>query len=107
MSTIPRKMFSFIRSRPIEVAALLLLSVSFILAIRDHSATSAYGNLLAICCLISGFLGPKISLKLTLPEIHREMRKAGIPRYQKVRRIVNFICLGLLGLFLYSFFSGF
>jgi len=101
-----RKIYSFIRSRPIDVAALLLLSVAFIQAVRDHSATAAYGNLLAICCLISGLLGPNISLKLTLPEIHREIRKAGIPRYQKIRRILHFLCLGLLVLFLHSFFYG-
>lgn len=101
-----RKVFSFIRSRPIDVAGLLMFSVYFILAVRDHSATAMYGYLAAICCSLSGLLGPNISLRLTLPEIFQEIRKAGIPRYQKVRRILHFFCFTLLGLCLYSFFYG-
>jgi hypothetical protein len=100
-----RKIFTFVRARLFDVAGLLMFIIYFALDVRSHSVTAAYGHLAAICAFISGLLGPNISVRLTLPEIFQEIRKAGIPRYNTVRRICQYLCFGLLGLCIYSAFT--
>jgi hypothetical protein len=100
-----RKIFRFIRSRPFDIFGLTLFSFYFIRALHDHSATAAYGYLGAICGMISTLLGPNFSLKLTLPEIYQAFRNSGVPRYQKIRRVLQYLCFALLGLCLYSAFT--
>ena len=92
----------FVKSRSLNVLGLIFFTIVFLFAVKNHETRSVYLSLACISALIAILLGPKISLKMTLPQIFKGFRDGTVRRGTNIQRVFELLMIGFFLLFLYS-----
>ncbi|AMP06561.1 putative membrane protein [Collimonas pratensis] len=96
------EIFKFIKSRSFDIFGFLVAVILLVSAMKDHSTSKIFVGLASTSAFISILLGPKISLKLPIPQIYKQIREEKTQFRSLTRRIFQYLTIGFFLLFLYS-----
>ena len=99
------EILKFIKSRSLDFSGFVLSAIWLCFAVKNHSVSMIFGNLACMSGFIAILLGPKISLRRTVPQIYQQIRDGKAQLYSLPRRIFLYLTIVFFIICLYFVFA--